>query len=233
MSHCNFWTSCKAYYGKLRLMTKCSSLKLLEVFDFPLISFTTQWKGWFIFFSTVIICLTPQILCRQKTSSELCVCWDPAYRSLALSHFQHWHQLLIEMWILILSWLGKTSESFQVEVKLKYFLVYLFAFLLMKLLWYLISESDLLQDFLPLPASFHLHPRVSPTGEVPRNQASQDHPLPSHCVVTSWRQDAASRSPCDRPEVTTSQWPRRLAWCHTADSRGALPVLPIQQLVNT
>lgn len=86
-SHCSFWTFRKARYGKLRLMTKCNILKLLKVFVFPLISFTTEWKGWkMILFFTVIICLTSQILCGQKTSSEVCVCWDPAHKGLVLSH---------------------------------------------------------------------------------------------------------------------------------------------------
>lgn len=86
LSHCSFWTSCKALYGKLRLMTKCNVLKLLKVFVFPLIFSATEWKAWkMILFFTVIICLTSQILCRQKTPSEL-VCWDPACKRLALSH---------------------------------------------------------------------------------------------------------------------------------------------------
>lgn len=44
-SHCSFWTSCKAHYGKLRLMTKCNVLKLLKVFGFPLIFFCYRMKS--------------------------------------------------------------------------------------------------------------------------------------------------------------------------------------------
>lgn len=114
LTHCSFWTSCKVHYGKWRLMTQCNVLKLLKVFGFPLISFTTGWKMiLFFFFFTVIICLTSQILCRWKTPSELCVCWDLAHKSLALSRSSFIITFFFQMWIFILSLLVKTSESFQ------------------------------------------------------------------------------------------------------------------------